>query len=69
MKKFALCLALLAACLCLNAQDSGGFVTKHARMDRSRINIGTYHLAPYARTDAHIKDLAECGIDYVMYMN
>ena len=50
----------------MSAQETTGYVTKHARMDRSRINIGTYHLAGYARTEEHIKDLAECGIDFVM---
>ena len=74
MKRLLFLFLLLAAvsiCPALNvsAQEDGGFVTKHARMDRSRMNIGTYHLAGYARTDSHIKDLAECGIDFVMYMN
>ncbi len=36
------------------------------RMDRSRLNIGTYCLKPYARTEAHIKDIADCGIDFVI---
>ena len=39
------------------------------RMDRSRLNIGVYHLKPYARTEAHIKDLADCGIDFVVCMD
>ena len=30
--------------------------------------IGTYILQPYARTEAHIRDLADCGIDVVMCM-
>ncbi|MBP5311808.1 MAG: hypothetical protein J6112_03120 [Clostridia bacterium] len=37
----------------------------NTRMDRSRFNIGTYHLKPYARTEQHVKDLADCGIDFV----
>lgn len=69
MKKLALSLILLAAFTAIGAQENTGYLTKHARMDRSRINIGTYHLAGYARTEQHIKDLAECGIDFVMYMN
>ena len=36
-----------------------------SRMDRSKLQIGTYCLAPYARTEAHVKDLAACGIDFV----
>ena len=74
MKK-ALYLALIAASICIYpaagvfCQNKPEYATKHGRMDRSRINIGTYHLAGYARTEGHIKDLAECGIDYVLYMN
>lgn len=37
-------------------------------MDRSRLNIGTYYLRPYACTDEHIRDLKECGIDFVVCM-
>lgn len=32
--------------------------------NNKNINIGTYYLAPYARTDNHIKAAAECGIDF-----
>ena len=39
------------------------------RMDRSRLNIGVYHLKPYARTETHVKDLADCGIDFVVCMD
>lgn len=39
------------------------------RMDRNRLNIGVYHLKPYARTETHIKDLADCGIDFVVCMD
>lgn len=42
------------------------YVTKECRMDRNRLNIGTYILRPYARTEAHVRDLAECGIDFVI---
>lgn len=38
------------------------------RMDRSKLNIGTYYLAPYASTEKHVKELAECGIDMVVNM-
>ena len=38
------------------------------RMDRSKLNIGTYYLAPYAGTEKHVKELAECGIDMVVNM-
>lgn len=39
------------------------------RMDRSRLNIGAYILRPYARTEAHIKDVADCGIDFIVCMD
>ena len=39
------------------------------RMNRKRLNIGTYCLAPFARSEQHIKDLAACGIDFVMSFN
>ena len=59
-----------AAAGTLHAQDKGqGYVTKAGRMDRSRLNIGVYHLRPYARTEAHIKDLADCGVDFVICMD
>ena len=40
----------------------------NTRMDRSRLNIGTYILQDYARTEKHIRELAECGIDFVVCM-
>ena len=52
----------------ISAQEKNDFATKSGRMDRSRMNIGVYHLRPYARTEAHIKDLAECGVDFVICM-
>lgn len=50
-------------------QQQQAFATKHARMDRSRINVGVYMLQGNARDDRHIKEVADCGIDFVMYMN
>ncbi len=35
-------------------------------MNREKLNIGTYILRPYARTEAHIRDLKECGVDFVV---
>lgn len=37
----------------------------NTRMDKTRLNIGTYHLKSYARTEQHVRDLADCGIDFV----
>jgi len=41
----------------------------NTRMDRSRLNIGVYHLRPNARTEAHIRDLAACGVDFVVCLD
>ncbi len=41
----------------------------NTRMNRARLNIGTYILRPYARTEKHIKELKEAGIDFVVSMN
>ena len=38
------------------------------RMDRTRLNIGAYHLQPYARTEDHIREVAECGVDFIVCM-
>lgn len=39
-----------------------------SRMDRTRLNIGAYYLQPYARTETHVKDVADCGIDFIVSM-
>ncbi len=41
----------------------------NTRMDRSRMNIGVYILQKYARTEKHIREIAECGIDFVLGMD
>ena len=64
MKKISLLLFVLlslAAC-----REDGAGASGASRMDASRLNIGTYILQPYARSEAHIKDLADCGIDFVI---
>lgn len=38
-------------------------------MDRTKLNIGAYVLQSYARTEKHIKELAECGINLVICMD
>ena len=38
-------------------------------MDRTRLNIGAYILNSYARTERHIKEVAECGIDFITSMS
>ena len=36
------------------------------RMDREKINIGVYRLADYAKTERHIKEISDCGLDFVI---
>lgn len=38
----------------------------NTRMNRTKLNIGTYVLQPYARTEQHIRELADCGINLVL---
>ena len=38
----------------------------NTRLDRTKLNIGAYILQPYARTEEHIKDIKECGIDMIV---
>ena len=39
------------------------------RFDRSKLNLGVYCLAPYARSEKHIRELAESGLDFVICIN
>ncbi|MBR6740028.1 MAG: hypothetical protein IKM04_03060 [Clostridia bacterium] len=39
------------------------------RFDRSKLNLGVYCLAPYARTEKHIREIAESGLDFVIGVN
>ena len=41
----------------------------NTRLDRTRLNIGAYILQPYARTEQHIKEIKECGIDMIVDMD
>ncbi len=36
------------------------------RYDKSKLNIGAYILQPYARTEKHIKEIKDCGIDMII---
>lgn len=64
MKHFTIFLMTCTAMLVssgITAQDK----KSNYRMDRSRLNVGAYILKPYARTEQHIKDIADCGIDFM----
>ena len=39
------------------------------RLNRKKLIIGTYCLKPYGRTEEHIKDLSECGIDMIVCLD
>jgi hypothetical protein len=38
---------------------------RKTRFDRRRFNIGTYCIAEYAREDRHVREMKECGIDFL----
>ena len=69
---FSFCLlsALIFVSGC--ASPSGEFASmlseqaRQTRMDRSRLNIGAYILDDYARTEGHIKDIADCDVDFIV---
>ncbi len=39
------------------------------RLNRNKLIIGAYILQPYARTEKHIRELAECGIELVVCLS
>jgi len=69
MKARAAYLVVFAALLVSCSPAKDGSAVSASRMDRSRLNVGTYFLQPYARTEQHVKDLADCGIDFVVCMD
>lgn len=36
------------------------------RMNRNKLNIGVYRLHEYAHTEKHVREIKECGIDFVI---
>lgn len=40
----------------------------NTRMNRNKLNIGTYILQPYARSEEHIRDIRDAGVDFVTCM-
>ncbi len=38
------------------------------RMERNRLNVGAYILQPNARTERHIREIKECGVDFIVCM-
>ena len=62
LKKILMGIALL----CISTGALAHRTANWGRMDRSKLNIGTYSLQPYAQTDAHVKELKACGIDFII---
>ena len=59
MNKVLLTALLLASAGCVEMRHDYG------RMDPSKLNIGVYCLSTNAQTEAHVKDIADCGVDFV----
>ena len=57
-------LAACAACVC----STGAMAAEQAapRMDRSKLLIGAYCFHKPAHDEPHVRDLKECGIDFVL---
>ncbi len=55
-----------AGCACIGEKDKGETGNMETRMDRGRLNIGAYTLQPYARTERHIREIRDCGIDFMV---
>ncbi len=53
----------------IESRKKKGEFSMNKRMNRNRLNIGAYILQPYARTEQHVKDIAECGIDFIVCMS
>lgn len=64
MKKLLFYAAVLAGVVACSREGEA----PAARMDRSKLNIGTYFLKPYACTEENVKALADCDIDFVVCM-
>lgn len=65
---FKILLSFVSMALILSMESYAENPIRKSRMDRSRLNIGTYHLRPYATSEQHVSDLADCGIDFVVCM-
>lgn len=61
--KRTLCLAAAAVVVTHMACAADG---RAARMDRTKLLIGAYCLQENARTDAHVKAIHDCGVDFII---
>ena len=53
-------------CLSFAAAVMAAVPVSAAGLPKDRFNIGTYCVAAYAQTESHIRDMKECGIDFVI---
>ncbi len=58
----------LGLLMCYTFMNAQKLPTMKSRMNREKLNVGTYFLQKYASSEAHVKDLAACGIDFVVCM-
>lgn len=58
--------ALCAGCACSQNSPEPGAAPLRGRMNRNRLNIGAYTLNPEARSERHVREIAECGIDFMV---
>ena len=71
MDRRMLLLALAVGCCCtvaVTAYSPSAYCAGAAdisRMDRTKLQIGTYCLAKRYRDEAHVKDIRDCGVDFV----
>ena len=40
-------------------------VRNRPRFDRSQLQIGAYGLDTYARTEQHVRDIRDCGVNFI----
>lgn len=58
-------LSVSSAVMAQSTPDPAVTTQRAGRMDRTRLNIGAYILQPYARTEQHVRDIRDCGIDFM----
>ena len=63
MQKFMLVLTVTCAAAVFGGVNSDA---KNLRFDRSKLPIGTYCMKPDFQDEAHVKDMADCGIDFLI---
>lgn len=61
----AFCCAAMVFCV-LAAVGETGTASLKPRIDRSKLLIGAYCLQSNARTDAHVKAIRDCGVDFII---